>query len=91
MLIKDCYAYTPGLLDVVEEIILYMESEGITIIPENTHTSSNTSPSSSNTDTDQSKEYISFINSMSSSAQEQQHDQQEEGGGWMIDYHYCTS
>jgi hypothetical protein len=87
MLIKDCYAYTPGLLDVVEEIILYMEQQqqqqqGINIIPENTHTSSDTSPSSSDTDTDtdQSKEYISFINSMSSSAQEQQHDQ-EEGGG----------
>mmetsp|Transcript_61807 Transcript_61807/g.91798 ORF Transcript_61807/g.91798 Transcript_61807/m.91798 type:complete len:140 (-) Transcript_61807:36-455(-) len=34
MMLKDCYAFTPNLLDVLENTIERMTSMGITVIPE---------------------------------------------------------
>ena len=81
MLIKDCYAYTPGLLDAVEDIIIYMEESKESkstddVIPDDSigNNDNDNDPSSESDDS----EYISFINSMSSTAQEQQHKQQQQ-------------
>ena len=34
MMLKDCYAFTPGILDVVEETIEEMTKQGINVIAE---------------------------------------------------------